>query len=301
MSETKTELEVLHTSCKECVFANYEYVDDEKMDCQTGCTVGRLEKYKLEGVTFVEAYDSECGFTIINGRLCPYHRNVHSEWAKNNHPANYAAIARKEMTIVTDIVVYLSEEQKDIVEGLTKTINSLKGLMLKPYTVSIVNNQKAVGPAELVALLSREAQGLNWTLTDVLERTEDDKRMDMDRCVDIAVNKLKGHYYTLLFPAQILPETFTLDIDKAVVDNMLRFVVLVPNKEGVGLTVSQAFHKSPIVDGNKPIKCTDFENKDAETSKCTILNTVVEKAKYLASAGNPNIIIPVETVCPNLA
>ena len=56
-----------NTSCKDCVFAEYEEVT------QTGCRMNMIKKYS-NNENIIECYDEEKEFFVIKARICPYMR-----------------------------------------------------------------------------------------------------------------------------------------------------------------------------------------------------------------------------------
>lgn len=64
----------VHTSCKNCVFADYSG------NSQTGCSIDYLEKYRNINATILEAYDEEKEFYVINGKKCLCYRE--NSWFK---------------------------------------------------------------------------------------------------------------------------------------------------------------------------------------------------------------------------
>lgn len=59
-----SEINAIHTSCKNCVFAKYN--DLTQIDCE----LSYIEKYKNKNVSVIEAYDEEKEFYIINNKKC---------------------------------------------------------------------------------------------------------------------------------------------------------------------------------------------------------------------------------------
>lgn len=57
-------INTIHTPCKDCVFA--QYVDKT----QTGCHMNLLEKFRINNIEILEAYDEEKEFYIINKKKC---------------------------------------------------------------------------------------------------------------------------------------------------------------------------------------------------------------------------------------
>ena len=66
MKSQQSENEVVKTSCKNCVFAQYD------CDTQINCLAGRIGAFGFQNIT--EAYDNDKEFYVIN-RLCNYYRD----------------------------------------------------------------------------------------------------------------------------------------------------------------------------------------------------------------------------------
>lgn len=307
--ETKVSLHIVHTACRGCAFADETQVFDSGQigdpprapgfRSQTGCKLGRLDKYREQGADIVEAVD-ETGdeFFVVNGRKCLAHRD--KAWADRVPEANRAAAVRAELTVRADVVVPVGSA--DEVDRLPATLDSLRALELKPATVTVVNNSD-VGMGRLVSTLARAGAGLDWQVTDIKERAADGGRVDLDRAVDIASAKFKGHFYTVLPAGETLPPSFTADLDRAVVDDMGRFVLLLPNERMVGLTVALGFHRAPMVDGNKPVSAILLDDPlETDTAPPVLLKNVVEKAAYIAGRQKlPHLVERAEVVCPSLS
>jgi hypothetical protein len=292
----KAELPVIHphhTACSHCVFALHDGVT------QTGCSLGRLDKFREQGTEVVEAVDGLGNeFFVVNGRLCLAHRDRSSEWAKQVPGANRAAAVRAELTQRVDVVVPVSDDVD--VGRLPATIESLRALALKPSSVHVINNGAKAG--DVVRVLRAAAGGLDWQVSDIRERKQDDSKVDVWRAIDIIESKLKGHFYTLLYPGAVLPPSFTADLDRAVVDDMARFVVLRATAGEVGFTVSLGFHRAPMVQGNKAIAAELLDQEgEADAPTTVLLKTVLEKAQYIAGKhGLPHLVANTEDVCPSL-
>ena len=71
MNEENKMLSQIHTSCKNCVFANY--TADGLV--QSGCKLGKIQDYKKAGIDILDVYDDELQFSVINGRVCLFYRN----------------------------------------------------------------------------------------------------------------------------------------------------------------------------------------------------------------------------------
>ena len=65
---TMTEISIVHTTCKNCVFAQYEG------KTQTGCALDYLVKHRENGTEILDAYDNDLEFYIINQKKCNGYR-----------------------------------------------------------------------------------------------------------------------------------------------------------------------------------------------------------------------------------
>src|SRR6185369_5243919 len=95
------------------------------------CSLGRLDKFAQNGAVIEERN----GQPFIKGRFCSTFRKP--EWAKNKQKNNTEIVVRAEVLIRTDVLVYFTKLN---LEKLKKTIDSLKGQILKPSTVVLICN-----------------------------------------------------------------------------------------------------------------------------------------------------------------
>lgn len=65
-----TQIQPIHTSCKNCVFAIYDKSN------QSGCSLNYLEIYKNNNVDILEAYDDNKEFYILNNKKCVGYREL---------------------------------------------------------------------------------------------------------------------------------------------------------------------------------------------------------------------------------
>jgi len=109
-------IELIKTSCKTCIFAEYENIT------QTGCGADKLAFFK-ENNKIIEAYDTEKEFYVVKG-LCNLFRS--SKW--NGGAAN-KELARQEISTTFDIIVNCNNlddnDQKEII-NIIKTISYYK-------------------------------------------------------------------------------------------------------------------------------------------------------------------------------
>jgi hypothetical protein len=120
---------VVNTSCKDCVFAEYEDIT------QVGCNANNiLEKYREAG-NVLDAYDDEKEFCVIPGIVCPYYRNVKWKYA---NASNRLEQARSELTMDYDVVI--------VVDGgnIVNTLGSLMEQTKRPSKITIVAPNPAI-------------------------------------------------------------------------------------------------------------------------------------------------------------
>ena len=266
----------IHTSCKNCVFAIY----NEGTLTQSGCKLNRLEAFKEQGTEILEAYDTDNKeFYVVNGRVCNTFRDKNSKWA-GKYEGKEEEVVKEEIKLKMTVMV-------NIVNGdIEKTAESIKAQTIKPEMVLFINNQDQLRPGQIHAKLwTSLGNAVTWRVTRILERNDGEKPRK-ERALDIAFGQVKGTYYTVLNTGETLPTDFIENINKALNEKLMQFLMLKP-KNGIGLTVANQMHN--IVDGNSPI--TKYN-----------ANNVEEKIQLLAENSEQlNFIKPVEEICPNLA
>lgn len=89
MSEKITEIQPIHTACKNCVYAKYENIT------QTDCYLDYINKFKEKNLEIIEAYDNEKEFYVINNKKCiGYRDNSWFEKRKLSHLSLEEKISR---------------------------------------------------------------------------------------------------------------------------------------------------------------------------------------------------------------
>jgi hypothetical protein len=272
-------LDPVHVSCRGCVFAQYATNPENHKPSQTGCALGKLDRFRMYAETsVVPAEDHDTEFYLVNGRHCHFYRDRASAWAKAVPAEAWAAKARTEVVMRVDAVIVLQDQENDpeqLLALLGKTLDSLRSQYLKPVSVHVVSNQDQVKLARIHAFLLKEGHDLNWSLTGMLVRNNDGSRRGRNDAIDEVFGKLAGHYYVVIAPGFELPPAFILDLDRAVNDDMARFVVCLPASGSNGLVVQNGFHKRH--DGNRP-------GYGEENGEQVMLRDVAAKAAYFARA-----------------
>jgi hypothetical protein len=104
-------IDVVHTACKNCVFAQFE------SKTQTGCELGYIEKFKDHDTEILEVYDEELEFYVINHKRClgyreeSFYKSVGLENASLEEKKQYF-IDHNHINYV--LVIYLKNLESDL-------------------------------------------------------------------------------------------------------------------------------------------------------------------------------------------
>lgn len=184
----------LTTSCKECVFAEYE----EKT--QTGCKTGRLDKYREKGVDIIEAEDLEENEFFVIESWCNHYRD--KDWAESkdiseDQESNLLNKMREETVPPLGFLVLF--DKNSTLDDLNLTIEQIKLVEDKisyiiisdsseeEYTTMVDNCQKVFG----------EESEHDWKLSKLVEKDAENLRS-----IDLVFSHIKNGYYYVLKSGQ---------------------------------------------------------------------------------------------------
>lgn len=270
------------TPCKDCCFAVYEG------DTQTGCRFDRVEKFRGKGVGVREVYDRDKEFFVIE-TACLLHRSRKSPWAMANPGGVRMSVARGEVEVEADAVVVMGEGHS--VAQARATLDSLLWQkVVQPNKVTVVVNRGGVKASDLVYLMPS-----HWEVKFLLERLADGSRPGTGRCVDHAVAGSTAQFYAVFSPGFSVPDDFFACLDRAVNDDLERFVMLEPNAAGEGLVVQTRTHR--YYGGNTEAV---IQGDEAGVEAGTRADSVVEKIRHRVRVeGKPGLVKKVSEVCPS--
>ena len=252
------------TACRDCAFAEFDG------NSQTGCKLGKIEKFKQNGASVKEVFDeTDKEYFVIDGRFCVFWRRP--SWLKKNEVVKLGAekAARKEVQARFAAVVHISESSSP--KDVEKTVDSL--LKQNPQPEKLVfANTSSIKPSKLVALgkhfsinlqIPKEKGCSYWKIEQI---KEDD--VDFSRAVDIAVKGLSANdqnYYCGFNAGFEVPIDFTNKIDSSINDDMNRFLLLTSENEN-GFVGQIHMHKS--IGGNYGRNFVDKMKTVTEEQKC---------------------------------
>jgi len=158
-------ISAIHTSCKNCVFAEYSGIT------QYNCLMGLIDQYKDKSVEVLEVYDTEKEFYVINNKKCSAYkepqyfksRNLEDstieekiQYVKNLMGINYVA--------VINLINFSLDDLKHILLILEKATVKPKKLIVIRYS-----NQGEDYQYNKIKRILDQNYSSNWTIKTVLD------------------------------------------------------------------------------------------------------------------------------------
>lgn len=125
-----TEISIVHTSCKRCVFAQYQ----DKT--QTGCVLDYISKHKDNNTEILEAYDDELEFYIINKKKCNGYREDSwfiSKGLSENSTIDERVELFKRLNSINYTLIINFLEIGSTEQDISDLLDSLKTIKIPPY------------------------------------------------------------------------------------------------------------------------------------------------------------------------
>lgn len=298
----------LSTSCRDCVFAVYEG------NAQTGCRLGRLEKYQERGVILERQYDVdqeelarmfreeeaaqsyldrrqelaveqefqamprlEGGkeFFFLHNRICTACRNANSPWVEEHSPDTWKDQVELETRLKVHVLVLVGPDST--VEQVRTTLESLHQQKHLPGAVHLVVNTPHLKSFQLLQVARHYSPSLSTQVRVIFERNEDGSRVSPRRMIDLTVLHLeakRGSFYLTLPAGKRLPPHFLSELDRHVNQELKQFILVEPAVPLEGLLVSLRMHR--LVKGNE---FAEHEEEDGSLIRC---DTVEKKIHLMA-------------------
>lgn len=219
-------MQKIRTICRDCIFATYEG------KTQVGCSLGQIEKLVKIGGTLVEAYDqTNQEFYIIEDKLCMWSRP--RSWARNKKEKDYVSIIRKEMQIPYQIMIIANNSLDDV----EKTIKSAVNQTIPPKHISVIRHaDNELNRFDVVRILRKycEPKNIIWRSQNVID--------DPDLVVDDIISFAPYPYYAKFNAGFKIPKNTFEELDRMIGEDLFRFAVILPNKDGNGEIVCTSIH-----------------------------------------------------------
>ena len=256
------------TSCRKCVFS----AKDEK-GRQTGCKLGRIEKFRKKGVNVIEAYNEEDEFYGIEA-WCNAHRT--EEWELAHKGEDLLAVARQEAAPNVNFIILV----KDSMDNIEKTINSILNQKSKAARIVVVHSgsEDNVDYIELIHKCNDLlGDNISYKVQNVMPG------MTQEEVVDEAFVNLVNGYYSVFECGREVPQDLIEVLHTNLYDE-LKDIGLIKAHDGInGLVVQCVLHK--FLYGNNgasmETKLRDGEEYDRETYLKEREATPKEKQKPL--------------------
>ena len=220
-----------NTSCKACVFAEYEDLT------QTGCNRGMIDKYRDAEVKILEAYDEDREFYVISNRLCPYYRT--KAWANRIGEEDFDVISERMLKFETQLSFHVMVFMQDDLDALTQTIVSLAEQKMHPMQVTVIRPRTSlVEPGVVTDMLNQdENTPFKWRLENLWTDVPD--RMAIHMVQKVA----KTQYYVVAHAGHEFDKDFFSSINAAVIENILQFAMIEPEGGGDGTVIPLPVHE----------------------------------------------------------
>lgn len=157
-------LSVIHTPCKECVFATYDN------NTQNGCSIGMIDKFKNAGYEILEVYDNEKEFFVINDKKCIFMR-PHT-WLEKTQCQNIEE-ARVLATTENNIkyILILDIDDNTTLESIQNTIGCFQTQNITPIGILVMTDQShklKVEIKQIAQLLNK--QNIKWRIQKFIDQ-----------------------------------------------------------------------------------------------------------------------------------
>ena len=193
---------MFQTTCKKCIFSIRENNE------QTGCSVGRLDKFSAQGITSYEA-DGTGGFYSINGRKCNMCHQ--QDWVdhirKKGLSGSLPEKAREEATIKFAVSIFCDDNST---QQLDDSVRSVINQPITPKIFSVINLKDTRGT---VLFLGDNCKS-KWKV--VKSGIEDNKQ----KLFNESFKNTKCHYYVLMNAGSTIPTDLLSSIDERINDDL---------------------------------------------------------------------------------
>jgi hypothetical protein len=255
----------VETVCASCCFKEVEE-DNEVWAHQTGCQFKVLERMRDQGAEIKEHTDGEHCFVYnsIVDRVCVYCRPIKG-WM-DRFPgvsdAGLMKIAREEVKPRMGMIIISDGDMAD----LQLTVTSVANMDIKPHKVCVQFKNQDMRPTNALGLLGSyfDAHNIEYRIDYIMEKDAVDTRI-----IDIAFKKLPQSYFCVFEAGFVVPKDFIDAIDKALNDDLERFLMLLPI-DGVNGLVAQTRVAKQIGGSNEDFLGAKLQ-RVAEKQKCQFL------------------------------
>ena len=218
----------IHTSCRDCFFADY----DGSTQKYLGCKIHRLNLYYPGDI--IECFDEEKEFYVINNNICLFCRR---DIPKDIDVDTIYNHIREQIKIRYHLIII----NRSDIDVLSSTLSSVKAQDIAPIIVTVINYNKDISDLVLGETLNNY-HFLNWRIAKPFnpDLTQEDY---IDLAIDGTKQKIKYNFYIVINAGFIIPQNFVRKIDALVNDELIKFVMITPDNDKNGMVVPLMTHE----------------------------------------------------------
>jgi hypothetical protein len=216
----------LHTACKTCIFAIFKDIT------QTDCKLDLINKFRQHNKEILEVYDEEKEFYVINNTKCIHMRPKEWKYADEQFDKKIEYL-NNEINRHFHAIIFV----KTTLEDCQKTLNSLLEQKLKPKHITFIRPiDSDVKPSELVNICKNLT--IKWKVENLINVYD-----NIQNSLNILMPFIKCNIYIIFNSGFIVPPETLFDINNAIINDFLQFMLLLPNKDGNGFVGLRILHE----------------------------------------------------------
>lgn len=221
----------IKTSCKTCIFAQFDN------DVQTGCSFGRLEKFKHQDKA---KFDNEQNSFIIQS-VCNTCRS--EKWAAQHQTENLIAAVEREIQIDLDFVIIAMGEldyAKIIDRAVKRSGECINQKRIKPKNIVIVSDSKDLNYPKLRNTIMEfipDGQDINIKVVKAL-----DDNLSLYNYLDTGVQKCTSRFFATFEIDEIIPVNLIETFNTTINTDLKQIVMVKPYNKLNGLIIQKSLY-----------------------------------------------------------
>lgn len=245
-----TEINTIHTSCKNCVFAQYENIT------QTHCALDYINKFTKNSTEVLEAYDEDKEFFIINGKKCIGYRENKwfDQFPNSSSLQDKIDIYQKHNTINYLAIINLKHLSYDELDSILYQLSCCSIGPQKIILIRYIDTDLRFKLDLIQDTLKKYKFECSWQIQTILDPDEDEHKI---------INNITTTNTSARFILNI--GSFTTDIEKIInrANNIIhvdlgQFMVLSNKTHNCTIYAASVYRFSRVVEGQNILKQTEL-------------------------------------------
>jgi hypothetical protein len=242
----------ISTSCEKCVFATF------LGGVQNGCELGRLQKLQSLGVetvlTIPQGYEGD-EYYLIKDRVC--NACTQESTLKGVPERKWESEVLDRIKTRINMGVYVGPN--DTFDAAIKTIDSILWQHSPPLEMKVLLHGPH-SPGDYIPILKEKSGKIDWSVQEIVL---DDA--DYGTAINLAMEQIKATYYTVSKAGYEYHPDYVYIIDRAINDDLQRFVALLPDQDGNAGLIQRGLHK--MIGGNRGMPVLEKIGQIADEEK----------------------------------